>query len=143
MLKLSRKIDYALMSLVSLALSNKALSARSIAMQYGAPTAMIANILKELNTSGIIESRRGQSGGYLLAFPAEQVNIGHVMQAMNERVALVDCVSADCSCAVFEKCPVKNPLIALHQQLVSFVKQMTLEQLIHYEEKNYEIPYLS
>ncbi len=142
MLKLSRKIDYALISLVSLAVSNKALSAKSIAMQYGAPTAMIAKILKELNTSGIIESKRGQSGGYLLAFPAEQVNIGHVMQAMNEKVALVDCVSADCSCSVFDKCPVKNPLIALHKQMISFVERMTLEQLIQYE-KNYETPHLS
>ena len=86
---------------------------------------------------------RGQSGGYLLALPAEQVNIGHVMQAMNEKVALVDCVSTDCSCAVLEKCPVKNPLIALHKQLASFVEQMTLKQLIQYDEKNYEIPYLS
>jgi Rrf2 family protein len=46
----------------------------------------VAKILMILRKSGYIVSTRGQLGGYTLARPAEQINVGEVLNALGGRL---------------------------------------------------------
>lgn len=43
----------------------------------------LVQILSDLRRAGIVESRRGQAGGYLLARPAEAITLGQVVDAID------------------------------------------------------------
>ena len=73
MLKLSKKTDYAIILLTHLGELSAPVSAQKIAEHYQLPYPMVANILKLLASSGLINSTRGQRGGYVLARPAENI----------------------------------------------------------------------
>ena len=42
----------------------------------------LENILTQLRSSGIVRSQRGPEGGYWLAHPAEEVNLAHIIRAV-------------------------------------------------------------
>src|SRR6185503_12912991 len=68
MLRLSKKADYALISLGYLAEHpDEVVSAREIAGRCGLPLPLLMNILKVLHQHGMLRSTRGASGGYRLA----------------------------------------------------------------------------
>ena len=67
MLKLSKKTDYAIILLCHLGDVDAPVSAQEIAGNYQLPQPMVANILKQLGAAGLIQSVRGQHGGYVLA----------------------------------------------------------------------------
>src|SRR4051794_2402496 len=65
MLRLSRKADYALISLAYLAEhSAQVVSAREVAQTCHLPLPLLMNILKVLHQRGILRSVRGATGGY-------------------------------------------------------------------------------
>ena len=68
MLRLSKKADYALISLGYLAEHPEhVVSAREIAERCQLPLPLLMNILKTLHQRGILKSSRGASGGYRIA----------------------------------------------------------------------------
>ena len=66
MLRLSKKADYAIILLSHLGEASGPVSAQEMASNYHLPQPMIANILKQLAASKLVESTRGVQGGYLL-----------------------------------------------------------------------------
>src|SRR3954451_23634701 len=68
MLRLSKKADYALISLAYLVEhEGQVVPAREIAQRCQLPLPLLMNILKVLHQHGILRSVRGASGGYQIA----------------------------------------------------------------------------
>lgn len=85
-MKLSSRTEYALKTLLDLALHgrNKVVPACDIASRQKIPEQFLAQILMSLKSSGIVQSRRGISGGYQLAAPPEAIALDTVVQATDE-----------------------------------------------------------
>jgi Rrf2 family protein len=49
----------------------------------------LVQILNDLRRAGLIESRRGKAGGYLLARPADQITLRQIVEAVDP--ALLQC----------------------------------------------------
>ena len=75
MLKFSKKVDYGLILLSKLRNEPSSASAREIAARYRLPLPMVANILKQLTSAGILVSTRGAQGGYELARDASRISL--------------------------------------------------------------------
>src|SRR5215469_1052283 len=76
MLTLSKKTDYALISLAYLAGHGGGVaSARQIASAADLPLALLMQILKTLHQHGVLLSTRGVKGGYKLAADAEKISL--------------------------------------------------------------------
>lgn len=76
MLRLSKKADYALISLGYLAEHREhVVCAREIAERCQLPLPLLMNILKVLHQRGILRSVRGASGGYQLAGDLERLSL--------------------------------------------------------------------
>ncbi len=54
-----------------------------IAQRQDVPANYLVQILSDLKSSGLIESRRGKAGGYLLARPPQQISVGDVLRAVD------------------------------------------------------------
>ncbi len=69
--------------------------AEQISEAQGIPLNFLENILAELRRAGIVESRRGAAGGYLLARPAAEVSLADVIRAVEGPLANVRGLSPD------------------------------------------------
>jgi predicted transcriptional regulator len=69
-MRTTAKANYAVRAAVELAAASDMVTAEQIAQATGTPHNFLENILGDLRRAGLVESRRGQAGGYLLAKPA-------------------------------------------------------------------------
>jgi Rrf2 family protein len=64
-------------------------TAEHIAQAQEIPVNFLENILRDLRRGGIVDSRRGQQGGYTLARPAEEISVADVIRAVEGPLANV------------------------------------------------------
>ena len=85
-MKVSVKSDYACRAVKALALHHPAerpLRIEDIARQGSIPSNYLVQILIELKSKGLIRSRRGKAGGYVLAKAPRDITVGDVLRAVN------------------------------------------------------------
>ncbi len=80
----SVRSDYALLAIFDLARQKSAKPERiaDIASRQKIPQKFLELILAGLRQAGLVESRRGADGGYLLARPPESITVGDVLRAV-------------------------------------------------------------
>lgn len=88
-MRTTAKADYAVRAAVELAAVGGLANAEQIAHSQDIPLNFLENILRDLRRAGIVESRRGQAGGYALARPAEEVSVADVIRAVDGPLANV------------------------------------------------------
>jgi Rrf2 family protein len=92
-MRVSSKGDYACRALLSLALhqSNPGpTSVRDIAERTGIPQPYLEQILLALKGAGLVRSKRGVGGGYVLARPASEIRISEILSAVDGPISLGD-----------------------------------------------------
>ena len=90
---MSTRGDYASRALLSLALhygSGKPTAVRDIAERTGLPQPYLEQILLALKGAGLVRSKRGVGGGYVLAAPPDEITIGAVVSAVDGPIGLGD-----------------------------------------------------
>lgn len=99
---LSHKSKYALKALLVLSeqYGNGPLLISDIAEREHIPKRFLELILLELKNHGILRSKKGKGGGYLLSKPPTQLSVGHVLRMLEGPLALLPCVSK----TAYEKC---------------------------------------
>jgi len=84
-MRISAKADYAVRAAAELAASAVAepMPAESLSRAQQIPHRFLEAILSDLRRDGIVTSRRGAGGGYVLARPADQVTVADVIRAVD------------------------------------------------------------
>jgi Rrf2 family protein len=107
MLKVSQKGQYAIRALYELAKRRGEghASAQDIARAQAIPLNFLELILRELRLAGLVQSRRGPQGGYLLAGDPKDLTIGRVLAVVEGPLGPVSCIAGDESpCSLQGKC---------------------------------------
>ena len=84
-MKISQKLEYACRALAQLAKSydGKTLTRLDELAQREAVSAnFLVQILNDLRRAGIIESRRGAHGGYILSRPSDRITLRQIVEAV-------------------------------------------------------------
>jgi Rrf2 family protein len=84
--KVSTRGDYASRALLSLALhagQEVPTSVRDIAERTGLPQPYLEQILLALKGAGLVRSKRGVGGGYVLAHPPADITLGQIVSAVD------------------------------------------------------------
>lgn len=83
-MKVSTRSDYAARALLSLALhgEERPTSVKEIAERTGLPQPYLEQILLAVKGAGLVRSKRGVGGGYVLARPPEQINLAQILAAV-------------------------------------------------------------
>jgi Rrf2 family protein len=131
MLRLTKKVDYALTALMHLAQQGEgsSWSAREIAKGYGLPPDLLAKILQKLARQGLVISHQGTKGGYTLGRPADRIHVVSVIEAVDGPLSLTQCFTDEGTCSQFDTCSVKSPLQRLNDQVISMLSRVTIASL--------------
>jgi Rrf2 family protein len=91
--KVSTRGDYASRALLSLALREgeaTPTSVRDIAERTGLPQPYLEQILLAVKGAGLVRSKRGVGGGYVLARPASEITLGQIVSAVDGPIVVGD-----------------------------------------------------
>lgn len=97
----STKAEYGVRVMVELARRAQAatsseaepISLAEIAEHDGLPLAYLEHLAARLRKAGLVDSRRGSRGGYLLARPAKEITMAEVVEALEGSIAPIECIS--------------------------------------------------
>jgi Rrf2 family protein len=160
MLRISKKADYAVFLLGAIArqgaypggpAGDAVVSAQEISRQAGLNKSVVANLLKEFARHGLLESVRGLRGGYRLGKVPSEISLADILEVVEGRFSLVDCIedsppaagskllplarsaasghgNHDC-CSLISFCPSKNPMRVVHDRVLRLFEQIRLDEL--------------
>ena len=135
-MKVSTRGEYGVRAMVALAAhyGNGPMSIATIARESSVPYAYLEQLIAPLRKAGLVESKRGAQGGYLLTRSPENVRIGDVYRVMEGPVAPMDCVSEDESeqtCPLIDGCQTRPVWLKVRDSIVDAIDSMTLADLIN------------
>ena len=87
MVELARRAD------ASVDAEPEPISLAEIADHDGLPLAYLEHLVARLRKAGLVDSRRGSRGGYLLARPAKEITMAEVVEALEGSIAPIECIS--------------------------------------------------
>jgi Rrf2 family protein len=120
------KADYAVRAAVELAAAGELVTAEQIAQAQGIPVNFLENILRDLRRAGVVESRRGQQGGYALARPADEISVADVIRAVEGPLANVRGHPPEELEYVGSAAKLRDVWVALRASVRSVLEQVTL-----------------
>lgn len=132
MLRLNKKIEYALLALLDLeehGHTKEARTVKQIVAESRLPKALAGKIMQALNRSGIVTSLQGINGGYFLAREARQILLKDIIEAVDGPVALVDCLHINSRCASAAVCQIQSPMEKIHQGIVRYLLAISLADI--------------
>jgi Rrf2 family protein len=96
-MRISAKGEYAIKAMLDLALhyGRGLIPIQEIAARQRIPQRYLEQVLLALKRAGLLESKRGASGGYHLTKPPEQVTVGAVLRAVEGSPAAFETLHRD------------------------------------------------
>jgi Rrf2 family protein len=132
MLRLSKKSDYALMSMKHLATrpgEAGAASAREIAEAYSIPLDLLAKVLQQLVRQHLLVSVQGTRGGYRLARTPDAITVADIVQAMDGPFTVTACSPDDHACDQYSTCSIRDPLWKIRNRIFQTLNAVTLAEM--------------
>jgi Rrf2 family transcriptional regulator, cysteine metabolism repressor len=136
----STKAEYGVRVMVELArrAGEDPIPLAEIAAHDGLPLAYLEHLVARLRKAGLVDSRRGSRGGYLLARPSTEITMAEVVEALEGSIAPIECISqaADGSIVCSREsnpghvCPTKLLWTRVRFSIVSTLRETTLADLI-------------
>lgn len=107
--------------------------ASEVAAKEGIPKKFLENILLQLKNKGLLSSRKGKGGGYLLAREPNQITFGDVIRVFEGSMAPVPCVEpgrqANCpECQSGSACGIRSVMRELYNVTIGVLDGTSLEQ---------------
>jgi Rrf2 family transcriptional regulator, cysteine metabolism repressor len=133
-MQVSQKCQYTLRALFELAKreGGQPVAAAEIADAQAIPSRFLELILQELRGRGMVESRRGNKGGYALVASPKTTSVGDVIRAVDGPLTPVKCVASrsDKSCRLKNRCAFMNVWQKAQKAMEEVYNNTTLQNLI-------------
>ena len=145
-MKLSLRGEYALRAMLVLGLNYEqpVVRIQTISDQQNIPKRFLEQILNDLKSAGIVQSKRGVAGGYRLAKPPDQITLASVVRHIEGALAPVSCVSEQfyekCSCPDESRCAIRSVMKEVRDAIVAIVERVTIADLCQRARKLQEEP---
>ena len=134
-MKLSVRGEYALRALLVLGLNydQSVVRIQTISEQQNIPKRFLEQILNDLKSAGVVQSRRGVAGGYRLSRPPEQISLAVIIRHIEGALAPVSCVSErfyeKCSCPDESRCAIRSVMKEVREAVVRIAERLTIADL--------------
>jgi len=130
---LTRASEYALLSLDIIQASSKPQGAEQLATQLNIPKSFLAKILQTLAKKGILESKKGAHGGFIMAKKVDEVSIAEIILAAEGKAPTIfDCSQyfATCPNGAVGTCNISPFLANFQYKIDTFLRELTLEDIL-------------
>lgn len=102
---------------------------REIAEAMDIPLHFLGKIAQTLSKSGIIRITQGAKGGFVLLHKADELSLLEVIEAMEGKITLNDCVLKPGDCEMSQVCAVHEVWIEAQQKLRQTLDSVTFSDL--------------
>ena len=120
--------DYGLRTLMFLAAHRDRLcNVREVADHYGVSYNHLVKVVHRLAQLGYISSSKGKGGGIKLAVDPATAKLGHLVQALEPNMDIVECFNKDSNtCRITSSCTLKHYLFDAKRSFIDSLNQHTL-----------------
>lgn len=108
--------------------NNPSSTARQIAQTFKVSEAHLVKVLQTLGRAGLVEATRGRGGGYRLARPARKIRLLQLVEAIEGKLEIHDCLLRRPICPQ-NQC-ILGPLVrTVNRQTVDYLRKHTVADL--------------
>ena len=130
MLKITRKVEYALIALRHMQSKNNdgLTSAKEIATQYGVPQQLLAKTLQQMAKDGIVEAVQGPAGGYRILANLDQISLKDFFENLEGPLGMMDCFF-ESDCVQLDTCNIRVPIQRINDNMRNMFSQMSVREV--------------
>lgn len=131
-MKISTKGRYALRVMIDIAINsnNEYVSVKDIAVRQDISKKYLEQIMTMLSKAKLIETTRGNIGGYKLTKQPREYKIGDILRATEGDLAPLACLTDNNYCNRKENCKTHSFWAGLDNVINEYIDSKTLEDLI-------------
>ena len=132
-MNISKKAEYAIRAVISIArhANNNPMQISEISKKESIPIKFLEQILLTLKNNGILNSKRGANGGYLLAKSKDDISMGMILYIIDGPFDPVGIHSSNHLSAGLEKC-----FGQMIEMVNGHLNQFTIKDILEIEEPN-------
>ena len=137
---LSKKTQYAFRALTHLAenYGEGPVLISDISERRKIPLKFLENILNEMKKAGILESKKGKGGGYILKMSPGKIKLSTVIRLVNGPIALLPCVSLNfyrkCDDCDETNCGLRRVMAITRDATLKILEKKTLADIVFEEQ---------
>ena len=126
MLKLTRKLEYALISLRHMQMKGDMLSTtKEIADMYTIPRDLLAKILQQMARLKYIDAVQGSQGGYRIYKALTNISLTQFVEELEGPFGMVNC-SISTDCIQLNNCNIRMPINKINDNIRSIFNDISI-----------------
>ena len=131
LMQISRRVDYGLRAVIYLSDQDpeKCCSIAEIAKHQGVPRKFLEKIIQDLIRGGLIKSKRGSLGGYMLARPADAISFHDVIEAIEGPITVNACLDDEIGCDQLPRCTMAGVWSDIQRSVTEVLSRTTIAAL--------------
>ncbi len=133
MLKINRKIEYALIALKHMGRKapGQLTSAKEICDNYHTPFDPTSRVLQIMSQHEILRAEQGAYGGYQILKDLSKVTVGDLSDIIIGPIQIANCFHGDYShCEITNSCSVIGPMLNLNERISQLFHDIKVSELI-------------
>ena len=129
MIKLSRKLEYALIALRHMKMKGCTLSStKEISDMYTIPRELLAKTLQKMARLEYIDAVQGSQGGYRIHKDLEKINLTQFIEQLEGPFGMVNCsISSDC--IQLNNCNIRMPINKINDNIRSIFNDIPITDI--------------
>src|SRR4030042_3214031 len=125
MLAISKETDYALKLLLFLVRNKGSFKLADITKQESLPYKYLTRLVLVLTRAGLVTSKKGRGGGYILAKRPTQITLKDILVLFERQKGVIACLSEGKKCEV-KDCPQRSAWAVLETKLLKEASKIRL-----------------
>lgn len=133
MLRLSKKVEYGILAMQYMASHpGNLFTAKSLSENLHLSYDFLAKTMQKLMRTDLLDSQQGTKGGYFLARPADTIKLMDILESLESRPELVDCVSDHKDCEKKDNCYLHGPIQLLQKKVEDIFLETSLQDIVEH-----------
>ncbi len=138
MLQLTSRGNYGILAVFYIAKQAKSafIAIDEIAENTEIPKPYLSKILQNLCRGGILLSRRGTGGGFALSRPADQISLREIVEIIEGKIYIVNCLLTPSQCGKAEDCAISPIWVGVQDFILEIIASITIGDIVNEEKKH-------
>lgn len=103
---------------------------RDIAKSQEISEKYLSLIIIPLKAAGLVTAYRGVHGGYALRLPPAEISLRTVVEALEGKIDLIDCIGNPSGCGRAPVCVTRDIWKELGERISGYLESVTIEEII-------------
>lgn len=137
MIKLNRKIEYALVALkyISGKSAGQLTSVKEICASTHIPFDATSKVMQLMTQKNILQAELGVHGGYSLAKDLSALSFLEFIEAVSGPIEIVRCMNGQDDCEFYVGCTVISPMKNFNLKLTEFYRKLMISDLLKIQDR--------